>query len=59
MIATIKPFGAIGEQFIQFKYEDKGKFFIIDNLYNRIEIDKKDYDTLNCRIKKPKEARRV
>lgn len=59
MIATIKPFGAIGERFIQFKYEDNGKFYIIDNLFNRIEIGKKDYDNLNCPVNKPKEARRV
>lgn len=59
MITTLKPTGAISEALVMNKYEDNGRYFIVDTLYNRIEITKKDYDILKCPIKKPKEARRI
>lgn len=58
MIRTLRPNGAISEALIQHKYQDKDKYYVVDDLFNRIEITKDDYNKLNCPIKKPKEARR-
>lgn len=58
MIATIRPYGAISETLVINKYQDKDKFYAIDDLFNRLEISKEDYERLKCPVRKPKEARR-
>lgn len=59
MILTIKPYGAISEALIQNKYIDNDKYFVIDDLYNRIEITKEDYDKLECPYRKPTKVRNI
>ena len=52
IISTKKPFGAISDKAIQYRFEQDNKFYVMDNGYNPIEISESDYMRLTCPIKK-------
>ena len=54
MIATLKPYGSISDNAIKYRYEEKGKYFVIDKGFNKIEIAKEEYMKLKCPIRKYK-----
>ena len=58
MITTIKPYGAISDKSIQYRFEQEGKYYIVDVAFNIAQISESDYMKLNCPVKKyPKKAR--
>ena len=52
MVATIKPYGAISDKSIQYRFEQEGKYYIVDNAFNTAQISESDYMKLNCPVKK-------
>ena len=52
MIRIIKPFGAISDLVIQFRFEQDGKFYVVDNAYNTAQVEESEYKRLTCPVKK-------
>lgn len=57
MILTERPYGAISENYVSYRYEWKGKFYIVDDHLNVLEVVEREYNRLNCPIKEPKKWR--
>ena len=51
MITTIRPYGATSND-IRYRYEEDGKYYIVDNAYNQFEVSKHEYMKLKAPIKK-------
>ena len=58
MISTIKPTGAYGG-IIRYRFEESGRYYIVDSAYNRLEISKEDYMKLNAPVRKRLAANEV
>ena len=52
MIKTIKPFGAIVEFLIAYRFAKEGKYYIVDELSNVMEVSEEEYKKLKCPIRK-------
>ena len=57
MILTERPYGAISSLLIQYRYEWKGKFYIVDEDLNVMEVIESEYNRCECPIKEPKKWR--
>ena len=58
MIMTEKPYGAISDRSIAYRFEQDGNYYIVDNASNVARISESDYKKLNCPVKKyPKKVR--
>ena len=58
MIATIKPYGAIVDRTIQYRFEQDDKYYVVDSAYNTYQVNESEYKRLTCPIKKyPKKVR--
>lgn len=44
MIRIRKPYGAISEYLLMDVCEKKGKYFVVDNIFNRYETTKEEYE---------------
>ena len=53
MISTLRPYGATNVP-IKFRYEEEGKYYVIDEVSNQYEISKSEYMKLTCPVKKIK-----
>lgn len=47
MIKTIKPYGGVNELSIKFKYEQGGKYYAVDKVANRYEVERAVYEALD------------
>ena len=53
MIAVLKPSGLfISDVELKCRYQLNGKFYVVDNGYNKLEVSEKDYMRLKCPIRK-------
>jgi len=52
MIATLRPYGSINDKSIQYRFENKGKFYVVDKGYNPIEVSESEYMKLKCPVRK-------
>lgn len=52
MIETIKPYGSIGENTIQYRYVEDNKFYVVDTTYNKMEVSESEYNKLKCPVRK-------
>lgn len=52
MIKTLKPYGCINDLTIQFRFEQDGKFYVVDKTYNTAQVEESEYKQLTCPVKK-------
>ena len=52
MITTKKPYGAIGDKSIQYRFVQDKNYYIVDSASNVWEISESDYMKLTCPVKK-------
>lgn len=52
MIMTEKPYGALNDKSIQYRFEEDGNYYVVDVAYNKYLVSEKDYKKLTCPIKK-------
>jgi len=51
MIETKRPYGSMTDKAIQYRFEQDGKFYIVDRGYNTIEVSEKEYMKLKCPVR--------
>lgn len=51
MTSTIKPFGAVANDLLQFKFELRGKYYVADKTFNYYEVSENEYLSLKLPIK--------
>ena len=60
MIKTLKPKTLfISNTCIKSRFEFNGKYYVVDNAYNELEITKEDYYKLHCPIRNLKKESEV
>lgn len=52
MISTLKPYGATSSA--KYRYEEEGRYYVIDDVSNQYEVAKSEYMKLTCPVKKIK-----
>jgi hypothetical protein len=52
MVMTTKPYGAINDKAIRYRFEQDGKYYVVDLAYNKYQVNESVYKKLTCPIKK-------
>lgn len=52
MISTIKPYGALTDFAIRYRFEQDGEFYVVDMAYNIFQVSNIEYHRLRCPIRK-------
>ena len=52
MIETKIPYGSVSDRVVEYRYQENGKYYVVDNASNIWEINENEYMKLKCPIKK-------